>query len=260
MLATDPLSLVFVSCIAFAGVFLIVSSVLGLGHGHGLHLGHAEHAPHIGHAVHAGHAAHAAHQTSAQHTAHHATQHTAHNATHTAGAPAEAPAPVPSWQTISTAFLGALNLYGLLMFLLVFGLVGYILHNSTHTAALLAILVPLLLGGAAAVLISGLLRQLFEADDAGELTAQNSQIEGQLGTVTMTIRPSGLGEVVFTRGSLGRQSLSARSADSEAIPAGTEIVILGYDQGIATVQTWDCFMASARAGHLTSPPPGEPHE
>ncbi len=257
MLATDPLSLVFVTCIVFSGAFLVVSTLLGLGHGHILHIGHAGHVAHVAHVGHAGHATpagHAAHSTST----HGATHGAAHGQPGSANGQAGPPAPVSPWQSLSTALLGALNLYGLLMFLLVFGLVGYILHNATRTGALLAVLVPIFLAAAAAIATSALLRRLFESDDAGELTDKNSQIEGQLGTVTMAIRAGGVGEAVFTSANRGRQSVSARSADGQAIPAGTQIVILSYEQGIARVQTWERFLASTRATQLSSAPPGEP--
>ena len=56
MIATDPLSLVFIGCFVVSGAFLILSSLLGFGHGH-FHLGHIGHAGHAGPAGHGvGHA------------------------------------------------------------------------------------------------------------------------------------------------------------------------------------------------------------
>jgi hypothetical protein len=251
MLATDPLSLVFIGCIVFAGAFLVLSTMLGLGHGHALHFGHAGHAVHIGHAAHAGHSVHVTHGTHVAGS--HAPSHSiTPGQPTTAGASASLP-----WQSFSAALLGTLNLYGLLMFLLVFGLLGYILHNAARTGALLAILLPIAVAACAAAGTSAMLRHFFESDDAGELTDANSQIEGQLGTVTMAIRTGGVGEVMFTSANRGRQSVSARSSDDQAIPAGAQIVILGYDQGIARVQTWDRFLAGARASQTPAAPPGD---
>jgi membrane protein implicated in regulation of membrane protease activity len=257
MLATDPLSLVFVGCIVFAGAFLVLSSVLGIGHGHTLHLGHAGHVAHVGHAAHTGHVAHPAH--GAHPTGSHATTHGAPHGQpgSTNGDAGAAPMSISPLQGLSTTLLGALNLYGLLMFLLVFGLLGYILHNAAHTAALLAIFVPLFFAAFAAVGSSALLRRFFEDDDSGELTIDNSQIEGQLGLVTMSIRAGGVGEVVFTSNNRGRQSVSARSADGQAIAAGSEVVILSFERGIARVQAWDRSTIGARASQLSAAPPGE---
>ncbi|MGH2505033.1 MAG: hypothetical protein ACRDID_21190, partial [Ktedonobacterales bacterium] len=78
MLATDPLSLLFLGCALFSGLFLVAAVILGAGgHGHLGHIGHIGHVGHlgagdgatsshaVGHAV--GHnAAHVAHATPAQ--------------------------------------------------------------------------------------------------------------------------------------------------------------------------------------------------
>jgi hypothetical protein len=62
------------------------------------------------------------------------------------------------------------------------------------------------------------------------------------------IREGGIGEVIFSRHGGGRQSVGARSSSGAPIPAGTEVVILSYEDGIASVQTWDGFMLDVRNG------------
>ena len=42
MIATDPLSLVFIGCFVVSGTFLLISSLLGAGH-EDLHFGHFGH-------------------------------------------------------------------------------------------------------------------------------------------------------------------------------------------------------------------------
>jgi len=79
MLATDPLSLVFIGCAVFSGAFLVISTLLGAGESH-IHFGHlgghtgdtGGHDLHVGHADSggAGHAAHAADGGHAMHGAH----------------------------------------------------------------------------------------------------------------------------------------------------------------------------------------------
>lgn len=242
MLATDPLSDVFIACVVFAGVFLVATSVLGMGHVHLLHLG--SHAP----AAH-GIGAHApvAHGQPSAHTAH--TAHTAHSAAGTAAA-------ASSWDTLVAALSGGLSLYGVLMFLLVFGLLGYILHNAGHANALVAITVPLVLGALAAVGTGMLLRMLFITSPESEITAANSRPQGQLGTITAPIRAGGIGEVTYARPGGGRLSVSARSADGSAIAAGEDVVVLGYSDGIADVQPWDRFLSGARnSAALQAEPP-----
>ncbi len=247
MIATDPLSLVFLTCALFSGVFLLVTTLLGGGHAGahsgGLHLGgHAIHVPHLGgHLGHAGagHAA-SAHATAGAHAnGAHATSGQANataNATTTYASP---------WQTLGDLLLGALSLYGVLMFLLVFGVLGYLLHNGSSTLPLIVILlIAALVGVICAVGVNALLTRLFITSQAGELTADSSQLEGRIGTVSMAIRPGGIGEVIFQGATGARQSVGARCVDGGAIPVGAEVVILSYENGVAQAQSWDAFMAS----------------
>ncbi|MEO7002737.1 MAG: hypothetical protein ABI068_13065 [Ktedonobacterales bacterium] len=263
MIATDPLSLVFIACALFSGLFLAATTLLGAGHsGHGLHLGgHAVHAPHIaadGHAVHVGHIGASAHAGVNDHAAavSHAgqtgqtgqTASSAHPAAQGSDASASAAAPTGGLlQALTGLLLASLNLYGALIFLLIFGVLGYLLYNGF---AALPVIVVLLIaagfGATCAVGVNALLARLFLENEAGLLTAENSQMEGRLGTVSMAIRPDGIGEVIFTGASGGRQSVGAHSVDSEAIAVGAEIVLLSYQDGVATVQTWDRFLADAR--------------
>jgi membrane protein implicated in regulation of membrane protease activity len=150
--------------------------------------------------------------------------------------------------SVQNTLLGALNLYGLLMFLLIFGLVGYVAHQVLGWGVLFVILVPLLVGGAFAIGLTTLLHLLFATSAETVLTADDARLEGRLGTVTLPIRAGGIGEIIFTRKGGGRQSIGARSASGEALPAGAEVVVLDSQDGIASVQTWDTFLASARAG------------
>lgn len=247
MLATDPLSLVFLGCVVFSGAFLLISTLTGVGHGHALHLGHAGHAGQVGHVGHVGHAG--------GHAASHATHATAGHAAHAgaqngAGAPGHAPPASPlsgAWTTVSETLLGSLNVFGVLTFLFVFGLVGYLLHNAANLGAFLTLFLPALLGVAAAVGMSIVLTRLFAAD-VGLLTVEDSRLEGRLGKVSMPIRAGGVGEVIFERPGSGRQSIGARSLDGQAVAANTEIVIVNVRDGIAGVQTWDTFMRSVRTG------------
>jgi hypothetical protein len=256
MLATDPLSLVFIGCAVFSGAFLVISTLLGAGEHHIGHLGGHDggHDIHVGHAD-AGHAdvGHAGHGADG-HGVH---THGADNAHGDASSTQTAAAP-SALVTLANTLLGALNLYGLLMFLLIFGLVGYVAHAVLGWDVLFVMLVPLLLGAACAVGLTVLLHTLFATSKETILTADDARLEGRLGAVTMAIRAGGVGEIIFTRKGGGRQSVGARSATGDAISAGSEIVILEYQDGIASVQTWDTFLADARAGDLSQLAPLEP--
>jgi hypothetical protein len=233
MIATDPLSLVFLACFVFAGTFLVLSTVLGVGHGHALHLGgHAVgHTPHVLHGVHVG-------------------GHSGHAAVHTDAAQStSADIAASPFQSLRTLFDNGLNLYSVLTLLLIFGLLGYLLHNVAHAGDVLTLLVALAFGVGSGLAIGGMMSRVLSAGGGGELTADSSRLEGRLGAVSMAIRADGLGEVIFTGGNGARQSAGARSYGGEPIAAGTEIVILSAQGGIVTVQPWDAFMVSVRAGN-----------
>lgn len=254
MIATDPLSLVFVTCALFSGAFLVITTVLGGGHSGGahsggLHLGgHAVHVPHLGGHTGASHAATGAHAgaTHATSGAHNGSAARTNAGATSAAANASVASPL---QALGDLLLGALSLYGVLMFLLVFGVLGYLLHNGLSTLPLIVIvLIAALVGAVCAVGVNALLTRLFVASQAGELTAESSRLEGRMGTVSMAIRPGGIGEIIFPSATGSRQSVGARSLDGSAIPVGTEVVILSYENGVAQAQQWDTFLASLRTG------------
>jgi hypothetical protein len=243
MIATDPLSLIFLGCFLFAGLFLVVTTLLGVDHGHAIgfhgHLGHM----HLG--GHAGHAGHVAHANG--HTSGHAGGQT--DASSSAG-----PTPLNS---VLNVLADGLNLFSLLALLFFFGLLGYLLHNFTDLGVTFSTLVALALGLSAALLTGTLMSRLFLLAESNFLSSDSSRLEGRLGQVSVNIRAGGLGEVIFTNVSGARTSVGARSQDGVAIPAGTEIVIIGYENGIASVQPWDSFMARLRAGNAPALQPIE---
>ena len=63
------------------------------------------------------------------------------------------------------------------------------------------------------------------------------EMVGVLGRLTQPIREGGIGEIVYTQGGT-RKSCGARSADGAAIDKGSEVVVTGYDRGIASVKRW----------------------
>jgi membrane protein implicated in regulation of membrane protease activity len=165
--------------------------------------------------------------------------------------------PLGFFESVLGTLEEALSVYGILTFLLVFGLLGYLLHNSTNVGVVLTLLVALLVALACAVGVSTTLTRLFVQNESHGLTRESSRFEGRIGQVSMAIREGGVGEVIFKGETGARQSLGARSVDGQPIPAGVEVVILASSEGIATVQPWESFIASAHSG---APPPLAPLE
>ncbi len=253
MIATDPLSLLFVACIIFAGTFLIVTTLLGAGHvghvasGHGhigqVHLGHgAETAG--SHGMHLGHGA--ATQAASSHVA-------AIPAHPTLGARVALPHHTSNASNTATGsgtggilqqFLGGINLNSVLMFLFCFGLLGYVLHNSAHAGSFVAFVVALIAGIGGGAAINALMLR-FYGQETGRLGFDSSTFEGRIARVSIPVRAGGLGEIIYVGDNGSRRSLGARSVDGTPVDRDVDVVIVGYANGVATIETWDAFLLSA---------------
>jgi hypothetical protein len=238
LIATDTLSLVFIACFLFGLLFLLVTSLLGsLGHGHaGIHS-----ASHHGGGLHSGGHAPALHAPSSPHTAGHAgpTHATAHGVhTHAPGASSRQQSPN---QGGGFSYLSFINPTSIVFFLVGFGFLGYVFHNTTNLI-LPFILVFAALGGViAALLILLLLSRIFGNTDVS--TEQDvSDRTGLLGKVSITLPENGLGEIIYTSPGGMRKSIPARSTDGRRIERDQEVVVISYQRGIAEVDTWERFM------------------
>jgi len=60
---------------------------------------------------------------------------------------------------------------------------------------------------------------------------------GVLGRLSQPIRAGGIGEVIYSHGG-ARKSCGARTDDGFAMEKGSEVVVTGYNGGIATVKRW----------------------
>ncbi len=243
LIATDPLSLVFIACFLFGLLFLLATALLGsLGHGHvgihssaqhsGLHLG--GHAP-TPHAVsHAGPAHAPAHGT---HVASHAPAHT-----NAAGRSASTQQSAnQSAQGNWLAQLAYINPTTVVLFLLGFGFLGYVFHNTAHLALPLSLIFAALGGIVVALLLLILLSRIFgDTDVSTELDVADRT--GLLGKVSITIQENSLGEIIYTSPGGMRKSIPARSTDGRRLDRGQEVVVVNYQNGVAEVDTWERFM------------------
>src|SRR5712692_9465813 len=220
MIATDPLSLVFMACFLVGLIYFIVTGLLGnLGHG----ATHATHA--VGHHV----GAHVG-QLHGVHTAGHTTTHAnAANKAHPGGH--------------SQSWASFLNPMSIMFFLLGFGFFGYLFHNIV---GLDAPLLTLLFAGISGLIIAALLlialARLF--GDSESATVQDvSDRTGLLGKVSITIQENALGEILYVSPGGMRKSIPARSIDGRRLERDQEVVVVNYQHGIAEVDTWDHFIS-----------------
>jgi hypothetical protein len=179
----------------------------GLGHvtsSHGIgHVGHAAHGDVSGHA--SGHDAAASHDTSGQH---------GHS-------------------------LPLLNLSSVVGALTWFGAAGYLLLSLGDLAPLTVIVGALLAGAVGWYLIARFLGFMLRGER--ELDPEDYRLDGTLGKVSVAIPAHGTGEIVFSKADV-RRGEAARGLDGRPIPRGSEVVIVSYAHGFATVQPWGEYL------------------
>jgi len=241
--ATDPLSLVFIACFLFGFLFFLGIALLGnLGHGH--HIGHINHVVHNSAAGHAdvhhvatgghGHIPANGHTTVDNHAATHA-----HAPAHTQGTQQQAAN--QQQNDFRNSVLSFINPTSIVLFLLGFGFFGYVFHNTAH----LALPFSLVLAGIGGVVIAAVLlvalSRIFGESEAN--TVQDvSDRTGLLGKVSITLQENGIGEIIYVSPGGMRKSIAARSVDGGRIERDTEVVVIGYQRGVAEVDTWEHFI------------------
>ncbi len=131
--------------------------------------------------------------------------------------------------------LSAVNGFTIPAFLCWFGGAGYLLRNysSIVTPFVLILAVTAGLMGAT-ILYLALFKLLLPRERV--LSPEDTRMEGVLARVSGEIRPHGhIGEILFTQTG-ARRSAAARSEHGLPIPRGTEVVVLHYERGIATIR------------------------
>lgn len=129
------------------------------------------------------------------------------------------------------------NGFTLAAFLCWFGGCGYLLARAGILGGSLILLLAALSGVAGGGILFWFLVKVLLPHER-ELTAEDTAIVGALGLVTAPVRPGGTGEIHFSQNG-ARCFAPARSDSGAALPRGTEVVVLRYQQGIAYVRAWD---------------------
>jgi hypothetical protein len=224
MIATDPLSLLFIACFLTGLVFFIVTALLGnLGHG----ITHS--ATHQGSVVH----------TTGTHVAHTASHGTTHTTGHTAGSHGTSHESAQGHNQSLSSFI---NPTSIMLFLLGFGFFGYLFHNTIQAVAALTLTLASISGVIIAALLLMLVGRLF-GDSEGETVQDVSDRTGLLGKVSITIQENSLGEIIYVSPGGMRKSIPARSIDGRRLERDQEVVVVNYQHGIAEVDTWEHFIS-----------------
>lgn len=134
-----------------------------------------------------------------------------------------------------------LNLSALIGFVTWFGATGYLLMHRAAWSALTAGGVAVTLGLAVGMLIGWVVATIKRGDR--EMKPADYRLEGTVAKVTVTIPEQGVGEIIFTLAD-SRRSEAARGEAGRSIARETEVAIVGYDNGVATVVPWSELMAA----------------
>ncbi|HLI78167.1 MAG TPA: hypothetical protein VKV02_14570 [Acidobacteriaceae bacterium] len=124
------------------------------------------------------------------------------------------------------------------VFLAWFGGIGYLLTRHSGLVFWLDLVFAVGLGLAGAWVLAAFLRFLQARERP--LDPVDYEMVGVLGQVSSTIRPDGVGEMIYVREGT-RRSACARSEDGQAIKRGEEVVVTRYEKGIAYVRTWEAM-------------------
>jgi membrane protein implicated in regulation of membrane protease activity len=131
----------------------------------------------------------------------------------------------------------ALNFGTIAAFLAWFGGAGYLMSRYYAVWVLLALSIAILSGLAGAAIVFWFFAKVLVSREEN-LDAADYDMVGVLGRITIPIRPSGTGELVYSQQGT-RRSTGARSEDGTPIPKGVEVIVTRYDRGLAYVRRWE---------------------
>ena len=208
---------IYLLCFAIGAFWALASLLLG-----GLHLGHGAHAH-----FHFGHGAHAS--------------------AHSNGA-----AKGPVRQGAGSSWIGAMiNPSSAAVYLAWFGGIGYLLTRHSGLGFWIDLVIAAAVGLVGAWCLAAFLRFLQSREQP--MDPADYDTIGVLGRVSSTIRPDGVGEMIYVRDG-ARRPLNVRSEDARQIARGEEVVVTRYERGIAYVRTWEAMTQSGMAfGPESSP-------
>ena len=132
--------------------------------------------------------------------------------------------------------VGPVNFATITAFLAWFGGSGYLLTSQLRWLVIPAFVGATLVGWLGAAIVFWMMAKLLWSPNENMQRA-DYQMVGVIGRLTQPIRAGGIGEIVYSHGR-GRLSCGARSDDGQAIEKGAEVVVTGYERGIASVRRW----------------------
>ena len=142
------------------------------------------------------------------------------------------------------------NLSSILAFVTWFGGIGYLARNGFGWPWPFALILAVAGGVFASWVAFLFVRKILKSPDQ-YLNPSDYERVGVLGRITSSIRPDGVGEIVWEQGG-SRRVMSARAADGEAIARGTEVLVLRVERGMAIVEPFELEMEVGSSATVTT--------
>lgn len=136
-------------------------------------------------------------------------------------------------------WLGQLNLSALMAFLMWFGGAGWLGLKYGPFGVAGALGAGVAAGCGAFALVAWFIGKLRASETV--MKAEDYVLTGTVARVSVPASPGGVGEIVFTLAGVNRVE-GARAADGRALAKGEEVVITGYERGMAIVQDAKTFI------------------
>lgn len=127
----------------------------------------------------------------------------------------------------------------IMAFLAWFGGTGYLLVRYSNIWTLLALGIATLSGLGGGAIVFWFTAKVVLAHEAESVLNQaDYEMTGVLGKVSVSIRPGGTGEIIYSQAGT-RHTCGARSEEGISIAKGSEVLVTRYEHGIAYVRRWE---------------------
>ena len=138
---------------------------------------------------------------------------------------------------VATAHVSPFNFVTFTAFLAWFGGAGYLLTRYSSMWFVMGLGIALVSGLVGAAIIFLFLSKVLMSEEEN-LDPADYDMVGVLGRISVPIRESGTGEIIYSQAGT-RRTCGARAENGQAIAKGSEIVVTRYDKGIAYVRLWE---------------------
>lgn len=122
-------------------------------------------------------------------------------------------------------------------FLTWFGGTGYLLVHLRHIWIFAGLALASAAGLLGAAIVFGFVAKVLIANER-DLDPLDYEMVGVLGRISVSIRASGTGEIIFDQEGV-RKTCAARCEGNESLARGEEVVVTRYERGVAYVRRWE---------------------